>query len=102
MPDCVRETFEAHDDHGGEDGEDGRALRYLEWAWDQDPSDSIYDSLFSIVMRERDGSVTSVLDHHRFGVFPRATWLTLMREAGLEASSRTDPWKRDIFAGRKK
>jgi hypothetical protein len=102
MPDCVRETFAPREECGGEDGEDGRALRYLEWAWDQDPHDSVYDSLFSIVMRERDGTVHSVLDHHKFGVFPRATWINLFREEGLDVTTRTDPWKRDIFVGRKR
>lgn len=101
MPDCVRETFEPKEDCGGEDGEDGRALRYLEWTWDQSPSDTIYDSVFSIVMRDAQGRTESVLDHHKYGVFPRATWLALFREAGLLVTSRLDRWNRDIFVAKK-
>src|SRR5205085_2770976 len=43
VPDYVRETFEPRSDHGGEDGEDGRGLRYLEWAFDPDPTDTTYE-----------------------------------------------------------
>ena len=38
-PDFVRETFRPSTDHGGSD-EELRGLRYLEWKWDPDPSDS--------------------------------------------------------------
>ena len=40
-PDAVTETFRPSTDHGGVDGA-GRALRYLEWTWDPDPSDTTY------------------------------------------------------------
>jgi SAM-dependent methyltransferase len=40
-PDHVRETFAPSTDHGGHDG-DGCSLRYLEWTWDPDPSDTTY------------------------------------------------------------
>src|SRR5436309_11961753 len=40
MPDDTTEIFEASTDHGGADGDDGRAVRYLEWAWDPDPTDT--------------------------------------------------------------
>ena len=70
-------------DHGGHDGPD-RALRYLEWTWDPDPNDSTVRMDLTYVFHEPDGSVHSQLDEHVCGLFPRATWLGLIREAGFE------------------
>jgi hypothetical protein len=82
-PDYVRETFEPSTEHGGSDG-DGRALRYLAWCWDPDPSDTTYTVDYSYLLRERDGSVRAVHDRHIEGLFPREYWLKTMREAGFE------------------
>jgi hypothetical protein len=41
------------------------------------------------LLRDADGTVHSVHETHRFGVFPRETWLRLFREAGLDASIET-------------
>jgi len=82
-PDCVRETFRSTTDFGGNDGE-GRALRYLEWCWDPDPADSWYVADYAYVLRE--GSEARVVhDRHIEGLFPRATWLRLLRAAGFRA-----------------
>jgi SAM-dependent methyltransferase len=83
VPDCVQETFTPATDHGGHDG-DGRALRYLEWSWDPDPSDTTYNVEYSYLLREGD-TVTAVHDRHIEGVFPRATWLALLGAVGFEA-----------------
>jgi SAM-dependent methyltransferase len=100
VPDEVRETFEPSTEHGGEDGEDGRGLRYLEWSRDADSSDSITETTYALVLREPDGRTSVELDHHRHGLFPRASWLRWMEEAGLSASTRIDAWGRDVFRGR--
>jgi|GEM_PF-1329427 len=63
LPDVVRETFEPTTDHGGHDG-DGRALRYLEWSYDPDPSDSTIITEFAILLREQDGTVEVHHDRH--------------------------------------
>jgi SAM-dependent methyltransferase len=89
VPDFVRERFKPHTQHGGHDGE-GRALRYLEWAWDPDPSDTTYVSEFAYLLREGD-EVRCVQDRHVCGLFPRATWLQLIGRAGLEASRMVAP-----------
>ena len=39
---AIREDFAAETEHGGHDGSDGRALRYLDWTFDPDPSDNTY------------------------------------------------------------
>ncbi len=97
-PDCVRETFKPKTDHGGHDG-DGRALRYLEWTYDPDPADTTFITDFALLLREGDEQVRVRFDRHVEGLFPRATWRDLLREAGLEASSVVDHWERDVFVG---
>jgi SAM-dependent methyltransferase len=83
-PDYVRENLVApSSEHGGHDG-DGRGLRYLEWVWDPDPADTTYVVDYAFLLRERDGSVRAEHDRHVEGVFPRATWLALLRNAGFE------------------
>lgn len=101
VPDCVRETFEPESSVHGEDGADGRGLRFLEWKWDPDPRDTTFEVAYAFLMREADGSTHVDSDRHREGLFPRAAWLTWMREAGFAASTRMDPWNRDVFTGRK-
>jgi SAM-dependent methyltransferase len=98
LPDCVRETFAEEVDHGGHDG-GGRALRYLEWTWDPDPSDTSFVTDYAYLLRDADGSARLVHDRHVCGVFARATWLGLLREAGFVESSLVDPWQRDVFVG---
>jgi SAM-dependent methyltransferase len=101
VPDCVRETFEPETSHGGEDGPDGRALRYVQWSWDPDPSDTRYEVVYAFLLRETDGSVRVEPDRHVEGLFPRAAWLAWLHDAGFAASTRLDPWERDVFSGRK-
>jgi SAM-dependent methyltransferase len=101
VPDCVTETFEAKTESGGEDGPDGRGLRYLEWIRDPEPSDTHAEVTFAFLLREPEGSVRCEMDRQRFGLFPRATWLRLLAEAGFNARSRMDPWNRDVFVGTK-
>ena len=102
VPDFVTETFEPITDCGGTDGADGRGLRYLEWSWDPDPRDDTYEVAYAYLLREADGSTRAEHDRHHEGLFRRASWLQWMSEAGFrEARSRIDPWRRDVFSGRK-
>jgi trans-aconitate methyltransferase len=82
-PDHVRENFAPSTDHGGHDGE-GRGLRYLEWTWDPDPSDSVYAVDYAYLLRERDGSVRAEHDRHIEGLFARADWLRWLAGAGFQ------------------
>jgi trans-aconitate methyltransferase len=82
-PDCLLETFVPSTDHGGHDG-GGRGLRYLEWTWDPDPSDTTYLTDYAYVLREQDGSVRVEHDRHVEGLFPRADWLRWLSEAGFQ------------------
>ncbi|HYX91752.1 MAG TPA: class I SAM-dependent methyltransferase [Myxococcaceae bacterium] len=80
-PDYVRETFAPRTDHGGHDGE-GRSLRYLEWTWDPDPSDSTYFADFAYLLREG-RELRAVSDRHVEGLFPRGTWKRLLEDVGF-------------------
>ena len=82
-PDCTRETFGTTTEHGGHDGPDGRALRYLMWTHDADPNGTTYVVDFTYILRSASGTVRVEHDRHIDGVFPRATWLRLLRAAGL-------------------
>jgi SAM-dependent methyltransferase len=100
VPDEVQETFEPSTDHGGEDG-DGRAIRYLEWSYDPDESDTTYITDYIIVMREGDQPVTVENDRHIIGLFPSDEWLRLLRESGFKADFVVDPFERHVFIGHK-
>jgi SAM-dependent methyltransferase len=82
-PDWVRETFTAGTDHGGSD-RNGRGLRFLEWTWDPDPSDTTYVVDYAYLLREQDGSVRVEQDRHVEGVFSTDCWLRLLGEVGFE------------------
>jgi hypothetical protein len=105
-PDHVRENFRASTDHGGHDGE-GRGLRYLEWTWDPDPSDSVYVVDYAYLLRERDGSVRAEHDRHIEGLFARADWLRWLADAGFQATvvplehSELPPGQYELFVAKK-
>lgn len=101
VPDCVRESFVAETRHGGHDGDDGRSLRYLEWTFDPDPTDTTYRTDFAIVLRDPHGDTRVVLDNHIEGIFPRAEWMRLLREAGFEPSTLIDEWNREVFVAKR-
>lgn len=106
-PDHVRETFAPSTDHGGHDSPDGRGLRYLEWVWDPDPTDGSYFADYTYTLRDPSGAVRVVHDRHVEGLFPRDTWLGLLRDVGFEPEavrfdhSELEPGTYTIFVGRK-
>jgi trans-aconitate methyltransferase len=98
MPDSVLESFQSAVHHGGHDGE-GRSLRYLEWAFDRDPSDSTYTVDFACMFREGNGPVRVEHDTLVMGLFSREDWLQWLRETGFEARAVEDPYGREVFVG---
>jgi len=84
-PDFVLENFTPGTDHGGHDAADGRALRFLEWSWDPDPSDTTYVADYAFLIREADGSTKVLHDRHLEGLFAEAEWLRLLTAAGFDA-----------------
>lgn len=102
-PDYVRETYHPATDHGGHDS-DARSLRYLEWTWDPDPSDTSYLVDYVYVLRDSDGSIRTEHDRHVEGLFPRTEWLRVLESVGFKAKSITFQHSDldrplDIFAG---
>jgi SAM-dependent methyltransferase len=86
-PDHLRENFRTGTDDGGEDGDDGRGVRWLEWTWDPDPTDTTYLMDFAYLLRDPDGTVRAEHDRHVCGLFPRADWLRLLGEVGFRAEA---------------
>ena len=101
-PDYVRENFRSSTQHGGHDGR-VRSLRYLEWTWDPDPSDTTYTVDFAFLLRERNKSVRVEQDRHVLGLFARAEWLRLLAQVGFEPRvvpfrhSKPEPIAREVF-----
>lgn len=87
-PDHLRETFHPSTSHGGHDG-DGRALRYLEWCYDPDPSDTVVTVDMAYMLRKEE-RLQVVHDRHLNGLFARSTWLALLRQVGFDV--RTVPY----------
>jgi SAM-dependent methyltransferase len=87
VPDYVRERFQPRTGRGGHDGGD-RALRYLEWVWDPDPDDTTYLVDFAYLLRDDTGAVRCEHDRHVCGLFPRATWIELIGDAGFRVEAR--------------
>ena len=98
MPDSVREQFRAAVHHGGNDGE-GRSIRYLEWAFDADPSDNTYTVDFAYMFREGNGPVRVEHDTLHMGLFSREDWLNMLRSSGFDARLVADPYGREVFVG---
>ena len=106
-PDHIRELFQPSTDSGGHDGS-GRALRYLEWTWQAQPSDSTYVTEY-VYLLHADGQPTrSVYDRHLCGLFGREDWLRLLRDAGfVDARARplvhseVPPDSLELFVARK-
>lgn len=83
-PDHVKETFAPRTEHGGHD-EGERGLRYLEWVWDPDPSDTTYLAHYAYLLREGE-EVRLEQDRHVLGLFARNEWLTWLGEEGFASA----------------
>lgn len=102
LPDETAQTWAPGADHGGVDGPDGRGVRFLEWSWDPDPADTWTVTEYAFLLREADGSVRTVHETHRTGLFAREVWLKLLAEAGFTAElvveqTTEDRTPRDCF-----
>ena len=100
VPDFVRETFEEGVDHGG--GDSGRgSVRFLQWIFDPDRTDNTYVVDFAIMLRRRGGQVRVEHDRHVLGLFARARWLRLLRDAGFKPAVAKHSRVRDAFLARR-
>jgi hypothetical protein len=82
-------------------------MRYLEWKWDPDPTDSTYLVDYAYLLREADGPAQGMSDRHTCGLFSREQWLALMQQEGLQAQmlpfehSEVEPGSIVMFLGLK-
>ena len=83
-PDYIRETFHPSTKHGGHDAGE-RSMRYLEWEWDPDPTDTTHITDFAYLLREEKGEVRCEYDRHILGLFGREDWLRLITDVGFQA-----------------
>ena len=95
-PDHLRETFAPTTGHGGhDDGE--RGLRYLEWTWDPDPTDTTYVADYAFLVRDGD-HVEVAHDRHVLGLFSRERWLDGFASAGFtEVETHPGPEGTEVF-----
>lgn len=80
MPDVVHDTH----DHGT------IRVTYIEYTFDPDPTDTSVDALMTFLI-EKDGNLQIEHDRHTWGLFPKATWIRLMEEAGFSVEMREFP-----------
>jgi SAM-dependent methyltransferase len=90
-PDETRERFEPSTSHGGHDGDDGRAVRYLEWSSDSDPSDTVVETDFIVALQERGKELRVVHERHLNGLFPLETWTRGITDAGFRLAEVLTP-----------
>lgn len=100
VPDHVRETFAESSSLHGDDGP-ARALRYLEWNFDPDPTDNTYVMAFAYLFREADGRLWADSEQHLAGLFGRQVWLDVLSEVGFTAQAVVDPYERLLFLAKK-
>lgn len=105
-PDHTLETFQPSTSHGGHD-QGNRSMRYLDWVWDPDPSDSTYLSLMIYALREGNEPVQCVVDQHICGLFSQSDWLRVISEVGFISElipfehSESEAEGCDVFLGLK-
>lgn len=83
-PDYIRETFRSSTRHGGHDVV-GRGMRYLEWNWDPDPTDTTHISDFAYLLRDEEGEMRCEYDRHVLGLFKCEDWLRVISDVGFRA-----------------
>jgi SAM-dependent methyltransferase len=105
-PDYVRENFRPSTDCGGHDSAT-HGLRYLEWSWDPDPTDTTYLVDYAYLLQMPDGTVRVEHDRHVEGLFGRADWLRLLSQGGFAAHtvafehSELEPGSHEVFVAKR-
>ncbi len=95
VPDHVRERFEPGTDWGGSDSPDGRSIRFLEWTPAIDRHATVGVTLYSFLAIDHEGKVFNFAEDHRFGVFPEATWVSLLTSEGFRVDVVDEPGVED-------
>ncbi len=99
-PDCTRENYQPGTSKGGHDGDAG-SVRYLEWNHAPDPNDTTCKMEFAIMIRKKGDATRVYHDTHTFGLFPRDTWISLLKDTGFTVTTFQDQFDRELFIARK-
>jgi SAM-dependent methyltransferase len=87
-PDFTAETFRSPSIETATHGDGDVEVTYFEYAWDPDPADTTVEFLMTYVIREGNRARLEH-DRHVLGLFPKATWLRVLGEAGFDVEERT-------------
>jgi len=102
VPDVITEIFEHNSTHIHKGKGDEVSVTFIENYFDPDPSDTTYDATFVMLIR-RNGELSIETDCHTLGLFPRQTWLDILRDVGFGAYEETytdeDGKKYPVFVG---
>jgi ubiquinone/menaquinone biosynthesis C-methylase UbiE len=85
-PDWTRESFHSGVTHGGHDTKN-RSMRYLEWNFDPDPTDTQYVSHMVYLLRKSNDDVQCIYDRHDLGLFGFDDWMRIIGETGFRATT---------------
>ncbi|MFO7640975.1 MAG: class I SAM-dependent methyltransferase [Candidatus Competibacteraceae bacterium] len=89
-PDRFAETFRAPEIEQATHADGNRRVTYLEYTYDPDPDDTEVETIL-LYLIEAQGHLRLEPDRHVTGLFPRATWIRRMTEAGFVAEIRSFP-----------
>jgi SAM-dependent methyltransferase len=89
-PDFFRESFSDPTVEHYTRSKDNIELTYVEYTYDPDPADTTIESVMIFFVR-RNGRLQIELDRHVFGLFPIATWISLMDDVGFAVEVRRCP-----------
>ena len=82
-PDCIRETFEGPRVVEWTREAEDRSVTFIEYMGKPQPNAATIESVFIFII-DHDGRLQVETDRHVGGLFPMATWLNLLAEAGLD------------------
>ena len=82
-PDCIRETFTGPRVVEWTREAEDRSVTFIEYMSKPQPDATTIESVFIFII-DHDGRLQVESDRHTGGLFPMATWLNLLAEAGLD------------------
>ncbi|MCC7145926.1 MAG: class I SAM-dependent methyltransferase [Phycisphaeraceae bacterium] len=86
-PDCLGESFVDPATSAYTRKRPGLEITCLEYTYDADPTDTVYEILMWFFFRENGGQARIIEDRHLCGLFPTTTWARLIGEAGFRFES---------------
>jgi trans-aconitate methyltransferase len=90
IPDCTTEEFTIGTSHGGNDTPDNRGFRYLEWTQPPGKDPHQYQTDYSYLVRDKDGSIQSYHESHLCGLFSTQEWLNMIGKSGFIPGFQTN------------